>query len=332
MRIEVRVETDEKGFLDRKCPHENCGEHFKVLLKDWKDKVPDAKAYCPICGGSARSTEWNTPEQERSFSDQAHNHVSQLIADANEKDVSAFNSRQPSGGFISMRMEHRRGLLLPTLPSRARDAFEQEFQCEQCACQYSSVGAAFFCPACGHNSAGSQYWAALEAVRKLLDGVEELRAHLEQSVGRDGARDIVRLLVENTATKLVGSFQRFAEVRYSEIAGQIPRRNVFQGVAAGSDLWLAVTGSSYESLIGPTDLATISRLFQQRHLFAHRDGIVDQDYVDRSGDRRFSPGQRLIVSVDEVRRVLDVLDRLARGMSNGPENANSGHDPSLPLT
>ena len=44
-RLEQRVSVpidmplDEKGYFDRRCPHQECHSEFKVLFEDWREKV-----------------------------------------------------------------------------------------------------------------------------------------------------------------------------------------------------------------------------------------------------------------------------------------------------
>ena len=59
------------------------------------------------------------------------------------------------------------------------------------------------------------------------------------------------------------------------------------------------------------EMADLVRLFQQRHLVAHRDGIVDQEYIDKSSDSTYSVGQRLVVHEYAVSRLADVVAKLA---------------------
>jgi hypothetical protein len=62
------------------------------------------------------------------------------------------------------------------------------------------------------------------------------------------------------------------------------RRNAFQNLGDGSALWYGVSGKHYVDYLTPAEVSTLTRLFQQRHLLAHTGGIVDQDYIARSGD------------------------------------------------
>ena len=54
---------------------------------------------------------------------------------------------------------------------------------------------------------------------------------------------------------------------------------------------------------------------QARHVLAHQDGLVDGDYVAKSGDRRYAEGQRLVVAPDDVRRFADIVETLSAAIT-----------------
>jgi plasmid maintenance system antidote protein VapI len=62
-------------------------------------------------------------------------------------------------------------------------------------------------------------------------------------------------------------------------------------------------------------MSDLTRRFQQRHLLAHTGGIVDQDYITRSGDSSYAVGQRIVVRENAVRELLTILRKLTDGMS-----------------
>lgn len=65
----------------------------------------------------------------------------------------AFNNVQPRDSFITMRLSYRPGSLPIAVPASAAELLQQRWTCEECSCRYASLGAAFFCTSCGHNSA-----------------------------------------------------------------------------------------------------------------------------------------------------------------------------------
>lgn len=66
--IPVTLRSDEKGYLDRECPNEDCLYTFKILMKDWDEKVSD-KMYCPLCGHIDSTDKWWTQDQLEKMKD-----------------------------------------------------------------------------------------------------------------------------------------------------------------------------------------------------------------------------------------------------------------------
>lgn len=71
---------------------------------------------------------------------------------------------------------------------------------------------------------------------------------------------------------------------------------------------------TYADILGAADLERLRRLFQKRHLLAHSDGIVDQRYVNESGDMTYKVGQRITVSTSEVDDIVAGIGRLVAGL------------------
>ena len=51
--------------------------------------------------------------------------------------------------------------------------------------------------------------------------------------------------------------------------------------------------------------------FQKRHLIAHKLGVVDRDYVKKTGDVRAVVGRKTVVDTDEVKRLARSINTLA---------------------
>ncbi len=112
--------------------------------------------------------------------------------------------------------------------------------CTACGCRYAVIGAAFFCPACGHNAVDLMCSQAVSSIRSALDSLPEVRAAIPD---RDTAEITVRLIAENGLQSADTAFQRYAEVLYTRYSSLPPlRRNAFQNLRDGSDLWFAASG------------------------------------------------------------------------------------------
>ena len=273
--LPVVIETDTDGFLDRQCPSTECEFLFKVQERDWRDIVADEAVWCPFCGHQAASDEWWTHEQIETAKEAAFAEVKHTINKAMRRDAERFKRRQPRRSFISvsMRVDSKPRELV--LPATAKDPMQLKIKCTSCACRYAVIGSAYFCPACGQNAAGLVFGQSLGTIRATLDNLPVITAGLPS---RDDAENIVRLPTEDSLQRAVTAFQRFAEALYAKKPGQlIPRRNVFQNIDEGSKLWQTSYGNSYETHLSASDIDVLKRLFQQRHLLAHREGLVDAE-------------------------------------------------------
>ena len=186
--------------------------------------------------------------------------------------------------------------------------------CPACACRYGVVGAAFFCPACGHNAADLMFAQTTAGIRNVLDAIPSVR---EAIPDRDTAETTMRHVTESALQNAVTAFQRYAEALYGRFPSlPRPRRNAFQNLSEGSNLWHAATGKHYSAYLDNAQQTDLARFFQQRHLLAHTQGLVDDDYVRRTGDTTYRAGQRLVIRDATVRECLTIIETLISGMAS----------------
>jgi len=60
--------------------------------------------------------------------------------------------------------------------------------------------------------------------------------------------------------------------------------------------------------------------FQKRHLLTHKMGVIDDDYVRRSGDRSAEVGHKVTITPDDVMALLPVVERLAEFIIESMKN------------
>lgn len=312
-KIPVTLHLDDDGFLDRCCPAEHCGSEFKVLNDDWLNKVPDDRAWCPFCGHKERAQEFNTAEQMEHIKRTAFAEIHRVFGSGLRDAAKDFNRRQPRNSFIAMRMDVRSSTPTRPLPPAAAESMRTEFSCPVCACRYRVVGSGFFCPACGHCSADQTFEQTLARVRRSVALFRDIASKLE----RDDAALLRTQLLEGGLSDLVTAFQHLAEVifpRLPSAAGVRLRRNVFQNLVDGSAVWGSGGGRVFAAILGSHEMADLERLFQQRHLLEHREGFVDQSYLDRTGDTDYSVGARLVIKEASIERLADIVEKLGAGL------------------
>jgi hypothetical protein len=311
--LQVGIPTDADGYLDRECPASACEFEFKVHGDDWRNVVTDEHVHCPFCGHVADSGKWFTQEQLEILKQAARAQLSALIGGALRRDAANWNRKQPRNSLIRITMQVKDRPEHVLVPPEAAAPMQLKITCSECACRYAVVGAAYFCPACGHNSADRMYSQSMRGIGQVIDALPGIRAAIaDKDVAETTARQAVEAGLQNAVT----SFQRYAETLYARFrAAPKARRNAFQNITDGSGLWHSASHRHYADYLTTAEMSDMTRLFQQRHLLAHTGGIVDQDYIARSRDANYTVGQRIVVTEGAVRDLLAILLKLTDGMS-----------------
>lgn len=309
----VPLDTDEKGYFDRECPSNECLFVFKVNQEDWKHHFRDEEVFCPQCGHSAPSDHWHTQSQLRHAEKETKNYMEREIHKMLKGVARDFNRSQRRGSFITMSINVSGGSFRSyTLPAPAMEAFTLDIACEFCASRFSVLGSAFFCPCCGRSSAERMFDVSLVKTRAKFEQLETVRAALEDVGQQDMAADICRSILESCIQDLVGALQRLSEELYSRLLG-VPSApfNVFQRLNQSSDLWRTAIGEGFENWLDPSELAKLNIYYQRRHLLAHREGIVDAQYIQRSGDSSYREGQRIVVAPRDAAEMHAIVSKAA---------------------
>ena len=306
----MEILPDQDGYIDKECPNEGCLSQFKVNDEDWGNLFSDEAVYCPFCGHSAPADKWWTTEQVEQAKRQAVRSVEAKIGNALSRDAREFNRSQPRNSFIKMSMKYKGPTHFVNVPAEALAEMEQKIQCDNCGARYAVIGSAFFCPCCGKNSARLTFTNTIEKVRAKVRNIDAIRELISQTSKDEAARTCTSLL-ESCVPDLVVAFQRVCECVYPQLpgAGSL-RRNVFQRLDDGSALWRNLVGQGYEDWIDSSEMRSLRICFQQRHLFQHQDGIVDQDYIDKSGDTTYQIGQHIIVKKEDVLMYTDIVEKI----------------------
>lgn len=314
MEIPITFLSDEKGYFDRECPNENCLYTFKVNMEDWKEKVSDDEVHCPMCGHIDTADKWWTQEQLESMQEIAASYAMSMITKELDKAFGKLARSTRNNKFLKITYKPSRKITFQNNPIGQSEEWETDITCEKCGTRYSVIGSAYFCPCCGHNSAVSAFNESTDSIEKMLKSLPEMKQLLTESYGRDKAETMCRGLLESSLGDIVSSFQKFASCHYDKLTGEISRVNDFQIVEKGSQLFKDATGKGYEEWLSDKELHDMNMFFQRRHLIEHNNGMVDQKYVDKSGDNSYVIGQRLVVKESDAYALLAIIKKLAIGL------------------
>ena len=155
--VAVPDPIDADGYLDRECPDEKCLFGFKVHHEDWRDKVRDEEVFCPFCGHATPRAQLGDSRAggEPQGSGVGTNSGAPRVSD--EARRRAMESAPAAHSFIRMTMSVKDGSRMVTIPPAAVEPMRLKISCPACTCRYGVIGAAFFCPGCGHNAADQMF-------------------------------------------------------------------------------------------------------------------------------------------------------------------------------
>lgn len=315
MTIPVTIQSDEKGYFDRECPNEECLFQFKIKLSDWEEKVSNEAVYCPLCGYVAESDKWWTQDQLESMREIATSYALNMIQSELDKSFKKLERSTRNSKYFKIKYKPGRRVSFVNNPIGQMPEWETEIVCPECSTAYSVIGTAYFCPCCGRNNVKTALIDSMSSIEKMIDSLEDLEEHLSEKVGKDVAKDMASKMLEDCLGNIVSAFQKYAELLYSQISENSVRVNDFQIVDKGSNLFLQACGKGYEAWLSQYEIERMVLFFQRRHILEHNAGIVDERYVEKSGDTSYCVGQRVVLKKSEVRELLAIVRKLCTGLA-----------------
>lgn len=318
MKVSIPIKADENGFFDRECPDEECMFVFKVHEDDWKSNFKDESVFCPKCGNESTSDNFWTTEQANNAKKQTGEYIQGKIHKALKDDARSFNNHQLKGGFISMSMSVKghspQKLIIPIL---SQEIFEQKIKCEKCESRYSVIGSAFFCPCCGHNSVEQTFDNTINKIESSINNIPTIRKALNE-ISKDQSEDTCQTLIEKCLLDSVVAFQRYCDIMYSKHKNSKSKTpfNAFQKLDVGGELWQEILNEGYKDWLTEKEFIRLNILFQRRHLLQHTEGIVDEKYISKSLDNKYTPGQRIVVKEKDAIELVSYIKILTNEIRN----------------
>jgi hypothetical protein len=209
-----------------------------------------------------------------------------------------FNHR-PRGGFgigISMRVT---GQATPIRHYREKQ-LETEVICEQCTLRYMIYGVFGFCPDCReHNSL------------QILD----------KDMAQSAEGELLKRVVENALEDCVSAFDGFGReicrIHAKKSSDPAKAEKVsFQNLDGAKHNFNGLFNLNLSSGLNSDEWKAAVRGFQKRHLLSHTMGVIDDEYVRKSGDIQAVPGRKINVDAEEVRELVRIVGKLAHEASS----------------
>ncbi len=303
--ISIPIPADEFGFTGRECPQPDCEGYFKIEVGTGL-KGEGLPCHCPYCGHTAGHDQFWTKEQI----EYAKSVAMRKITEAFHKDLKKLEfDHKPKGAFgIGISMKVKPGRPTPIHHYREKQ-LETEVICANCTLRYSVYGVFAFCPDCGQHNSLRILDKNLEVVGKMLD----LATGAEKALGEK--------LIENALEDCVSAFDGFGRELcrvYKENAADPAKADKvsFQNLEGAKLTILGMFGVDLSAQLTADEWQSAVHGFQKRHLVAHKMGIVDQDYITKTGDTQAVVGRKIGIGADEVRGLLQIISNLARSLAS----------------
>lgn len=311
-RISISLPTDQEGYLGRECPNNDCEGYFKIVPGTGLQGV--TVCHCPYCGHAANQADFVTRDQI----EYAKSVAIRKITDAVVKDLKSLEFEMKlRGGFgIGLSLKVEAGSPHPIHWYR-EEALETRIECSNCTLKYAVYGVFALCPDCRqHNS--------LQILSKNLEVVSKMLAMASAADAGLGER-----LVENALEDCVSAFDGFAREicrinAQASLDADAALRVSFQNLARARQKMMTLFGVDLAEGLNEQEWETATRAFQKRHLLAHRMGVVDNEYVRKSGDACAVVGRKIKIDANEVLQVAEIVSKIAVPLVEGFGRPKSG--------
>ena len=308
----IDIPVDEEGYIDKECPNQECLYKFKIFAEDWKNICKDEAIYCPRCGKTATSDKWSTTEQIEESKQRAIESINYRIGSALEKDARIFNRKQKNN-FIKLNMKVSGFKKFEiNLPLSCKELIEQKVECKHCHTRYAVIGSAFYCPACGQNSAINTFEEFIKTTYSKLNNLDRINDAIEN---KDDANRIIRSLLESIPNDLVESIQCLSEAVYDSLPNKkILKKNLFQRIDDSNKLWKEAVGTSFENWLTNDEFERMKVYYQRRHLLIHTNGIVDEEYLNKTNDSNYKVGERIVFDQKSALEFTNIIEKVGEGI------------------
>jgi uncharacterized Zn finger protein (UPF0148 family) len=287
------VLSDRHGMFGRRCPE--CKTYFRT------SSCPGDK-FCPYCGYRGKSIHFLTQNQ----------------LDYIAKFCKSFIEAHSAESNVILNLDE----LAKELPENQAKWFYKEekqqnsYACRSCKAKFDILGEYGLCPVCGKSN-------FLEVFDKKLAELEKQFEEANESISDRHDREVEW----EKLTRCVSDFESMAnQVRRILVRfPAVPKRKSdlrslsFQRVLNAAEALNAWYGFDYLENLPVEDRDCLNRMFNRRHLFTHRAGQVDQEYLDTTGDTSVRLNQVVRVRSNEIRRLIKLVRQAGQRLIQGYE-------------
>jgi hypothetical protein len=302
--ISIPIPADDDGFTGRECPQQDCEGYFKIEFGTGL-KGEGFPCHCPYCGHTDGHDHFWTKEQV----EYARSVAMRKITAALYKDLKKLEfEHKPKGAFgIGISMKVKPGQPVPIHSYREKQ-LETEVVCDNCTLRYSVYGVFAFCPDCGQHNSLQILDKNLEVVGKVLD--------LAAGSPKELADRLIENALEDCVSALDGFGREVCRVHAKTSIDPAKAVNVsFQNLEGARQHMNGLFKVDLTTALTDEEWKAAAQAFQKRHLLSHTMGVMDDEYVRRSGDPYAVVGRKVSIDAGEVRQLAQIIGKLGRYLS-----------------
>jgi hypothetical protein len=287
IRFQIPVDPDEDGYFGRECP--KCESYFKIVNGTGLtgEELP---CRCPYCGHVDSMDQFWTNDQIEYAKSHALRQFGNLLHDELKKSEFNHKAQGPFGIGVSLTVE--RGDAVPIRYYREKQ-LETRVICDNCTLQYAVYGVFAFCPDCGRRNYLDILKKNLQIIGAMIEWAETLDGELREKV------------IENALEDCVSSFDGFGREICRVFAEKSldpdkARRISFQNLDRAKEAMKSLFGIDISQCVSAEDWVSAKRSFQKRHLIAHKMGVIDAEYVEKTKDSGAIVGRKISIDVQDI--------------------------------
>lgn len=253
----------------------------------------------------------------------AENDVSSFLEDW-AKD---FNRKQPHGGFITMKMEHK-SRRRPK-PLAIREDLLRSLECNACSRAYGVYALALFCPDCGSPNVSLHFHREIELVQEQIALADDLDAHgrgeIAYRIMGNAHEDVLTAFEATLKTVHAHIVRTHLPAQLEKLTGKKAVGNAFQNVERGREVFARIGLDPFDTL-DADELDHIRLNIQKRHVLGHNLGMADEHYARFAEDHE--PGETVTLIGEDIRRFaalcLRVVERVEDNLLPGATLPQTG--------
>lgn len=296
------IQSDEQGMWGRNC--QLCQKYFRT-------NHVMGLTFCPYCSHGAPSLAFISKEQRTYVTAFYDAFARAYIGKKNTSlDMADITDRTSAWHY-----------------SEEKQQFHFTCDTKDCGTETDILGEYGFCPRCDLTNARKLF---SERMAKILTRLEEIRNTVSDRKERGAVwEDMTKTSLsefEALARHLRNKLLRFPMTpsrrkRLEDLNFQKPLQAdemLRQWFDIGVLEWPG-NDVTPKRVVPESDLPFIKKMIQRRHILMHNGGVVDQEYIDLSGDTQVRLNERIRIDSREAKRFIDCVRKLAANLLDNVE-------------